>query len=151
VKYIKQITPDEMNEAFRKYFELCCKENRFIDLWDVKGFFAHPNDLCWSSLDGNAFYCIEVESTSFVIFAFDKGDITNVKGIYESLYEAVKVGYPFIRLWGRIGRYRKILRPLIHWQNTSFFEPREGYEELSCYFGHPHNVKVLESRLGIGE
>lgn len=142
MKYIKKITPVEINQALRRYFDVADGD----DFWEVKGFYALDNDLCWASVDDNCFYCFEVATSMFVYFAMEQKRMSNIRGLFECFYEIVCSGYPFIRINGRKGRYPKILKSFGHYQ---FVEPsvhvREN-EELIWYAAHPENVEKIKRR-----
>lgn len=142
MKYIKQISADEINEALKK-FHRCSTEEEF---WEVKGFYAIDEDLCFSTTDDNCFYCFQTRIQEFVYFALNKNKIINMKGLFESLYTIVCSGYSYIRLVGRVGRYPRILKAATAWKMVEPLYPVKGREEIMWYAGHPHNVELMKRR-----
>ena len=142
MKYIKKITPKELNEAFKEYLGVADKE----DLWEVNGTYARPEDLCYASVDDNCYYLLQQKGgNNFIYFAFDKNRLINIKGLWETLYEMVKEGYPFIRFAGRHGRYRKIMKGFGYYSETHDTNDTT-YEAFMVYVAHPENVEKIKRR-----
>lgn len=142
MKYIKKITPQEMNDALKRYFDVATKE----DFWEVKGFYARPGDLCYASVDDNCYYCLESSDSLFVYWAMEQGRMSNIRGLFEVFYQLICEGYPFIRINGRKGRYPKILKAFNYFQ---YVEPKYHVlenEEIVWYAGHPENVEKIKRR-----
>lgn len=140
MKYIKKITPQEMNDALKRYFDVATKE----DFWEVKGLYATGNCLCYSTTDDNCFLCFD-ENTGFICyFAMKKDRMMNIKGLAEAVYEIVCSGHPFVKISGRNGRYPRILKSFGHYtiKETSLKE----YEEIVWYAGHPDNIEKIKRR-----
>lgn len=144
MKYIKKITADEINEALGKFYEVASYE----DFFQVKGFYAQDEDLCYASKDGKCFYCFELHNNVFVYFALDQGKFSNIRGMLEALYEIICFGCPFIRLCGRTGRYSKLLKAFSCWQKVDQMFNIKGHEDIVWYAGHPENVKKILKRIG---
>lgn len=144
MKYIKKITADEINEALGKFYEVASYE----DFFQVKGFYAQDEDLCYASKDGKCFYCFELHNSVFVYFALDQGKFSNIRGLFEVLYEIICFGCPFIRLRGRAGRYSKLLKAFSCWQKVDQLFNIKGHEDIVWYAGHPENVKKILNRIG---
>lgn len=133
-----------MNEAFKRFFDAAT----FEDFFEVKGFYAQPEDLCWASMDDNCYYCFEKRTSVYVYFAIDQGRFSNIRGMWESMYEIICSGFPFIRLCGRQGRYTKLLKAFDCWQTTEQLFNIKGHEDVVWYAGHPENVKKILKRIG---
>ena len=143
LKYIKKITPDDFNNAFYEYLGVASKE----DLWEVNGAYARPSFLCYATVDDNCYYCLETErNNNFVYFAFEKNKLINMKGLWESIYQMVCEGRPYIRFSGYAGRYGKILKGFGHyWETHDANNPT--YQAYMCYVAHPEIIKKLEKRI----
>lgn len=141
MKYIKKVTNDAVNEALKKFYDVASKE----DFWEVKGLYAFPTDLCYSTIDDNCFMCYTPKTQYFVYFAIEQGKMSNIRGLFEAFYEIVCSGYPYIRFYGRIGRYPKILKAF-----SCYDAPKEtvikGKEEIVWYAGHPDNIEKIKRR-----
>lgn len=144
MKYIKKITADEINEALGKFYEVAS----YDDFFQVKGFYAQDEDLCFASKDDNCFYCFELRNSVFVYFALDQGKFSNIRGMWEAMYEIICSGFPFIRLCGRAGRYSKLLKAFSNWQRVDQLFNVKGHEDIVWYAGHPENVKKILKRTG---
>ena len=144
MKYIKKITADEINEALGKFYEVASYE----DFFQVKGFYAQENDLCYASKDGSCFYCFEVQTSVFVYFALEQGKFSNIRGMWEAMYDIICFGFPFIRLCGRTGRYSKLLKAFSNWQIVDQLFNVKGHEDIVWYAGQPENVKKILKRIG---
>ena len=138
--HIKRITPEEMNGALRRYFDVASAE----DFWEVKGMYAKEGDLCYSTLDDNCYYYFEGDNNNFVYFAMEPGKMENIKGMWECFYDIVCTGYPLIRINGRKGRYPKLLKSFGYYK---FVEtPIKENEEVVWYIGHPENIDKIRRR-----
>lgn len=138
--HIKKITPEEMNGALRRYFDVASAE----DFWEVKGMYAREGDLCYSTLDDNCYYYMKESTNNIVYFALEPGKMENIKGLWEALYEMVCEGYPFLRFVGRKGRYGKIFKSFSHYKKI---EPEIiTNEEIVCFVGHPENMEKIKRR-----
>lgn len=144
MKYIKKITADEINEALGKFYEVASYE----DFFQVKGFYAQDEDLCYASKDDNCFYCFELRNSVFVYFALDPGKLSNIRGMFEVLYDVICSGFPFIRLCGRKGRYTKLLKVMCSWKVVDQMFDIKDHEDVVWYAGHPENVKKILKRIG---
>lgn len=144
MKYIKKITADEINEALGKFYEVASYE----DFFQVKGFYAQENDLCYASKDGSCFYCFEIQTSVFVYFALEQGKFSNIRGMWEAMYDIICFGFPFIRLCGRTGRYSKLLKAFSNWQIVDQLFDVKGHEDIVWYAGQPENVKKILKRIG---
>ena len=144
MKYIKKITADEINEALGKFYEVASYE----DFFQVKGFYAQENDLCYASKDGSCFYCFEIQTSVFVYFALEQGKLSNIRGMFEVVYDVICSGFPFIRLCGRKGRYTKLLKVMCSWKVVDQMFDIKDHEDVVWYAGHPENVKKILKRIG---
>lgn len=144
MKYIKKITADEINGALGKFYEVASYE----DFFQVKGFYAQDEDLCYASKDGKCFYCFELHNNVFVYFALEQGKFSNIRGMWEAIYEIICFGCPFIRICGRTGRYSKLLKAFSCWQKVDQMFNIKGHEDIVWYAGHPENVKKILKRIG---
>jgi len=143
MKYIKRIRPIELNAAFKKYMKVADVD----DLWEVNGTFASPGDLCFKTIDNNCYYMVQPRfNNNFVYFAFEKNRLINMKGLWESLIEIVKLGNPYIRFSGRHNRYRKIMKGFCaYWETHDAADPT--YEAFMCYVAHPDNIEKIKRRI----
>lgn len=142
MKYLKKITPDEFNQALRKYFDVATAD----DFWEVKGAYAFDQDLCWATTDDNCYYLFETANSLFIYFAMEQGKISNIKGLFEVFYEIICSGYPFIRISGRKGRYPRILKSFSNYQMVEPTVHVRENEEIVWYAGHPDNVEKIKRR-----
>lgn len=138
--HIKKITPEEMNGALRRYFDVASAQ----DFWEVKGMYAKEGDLCYSTLDDNCYYYMKESTNNIVYFAMEPGKMENIKGLWEALYEMVCEGYPFLRFVGRKGRYGKVFKSFNYYKKI---EPEIiTNEEIVGFVGHPENIEKIKRR-----
>lgn len=140
MKYIKKITALEFMDGMKEFFKVADVD----DFFEVKGLYALDEDLCYATLDNNCFYILRASDSMFGYFALDKGNIINIKGLWEAVYEMVCAGYAWIRINGRIGRYTKLLG------KYNYTKPLEtyvrGHEEFWWFAGHPDVIKAMDKR-----
>ena len=141
MKYIKNITPDELNSALRRYFGVATAD----DIWEVKAVYALDGELCYATTDDNCYYYLNSVDNNFVYWAFNKNESINIKGLFEVLVELVKEGHPFIKVNGTVGRYRKILKAFDHYSPVKVVEKEN--EGFVFYIGHPDNIEKFIRRI----
>lgn len=140
--HIKRIAPQDVNAALKRYFDVATPD----DFWEVKGLYARDGDLCYCTVDGNCYYCLQCGTCNFVYFSLEQGRMENIRGLWECFYEIACAGNPFIRINGRKGRYPKILKGFGHYL---FVEtPIRENEEVIWYLGHPENIDKIRRRIG---
>lgn len=140
MKYIKKITPQDFNKGLEDFYDVATKQ----DFWEVKGAYAFEHYLCWATLDNSCYFCFDYKTSNFIYFAIEK-KLSNIKALFETFYEIVCAGYPFIGMVGRVGRYPRILKAFGHYS-----DPKqslvEGKEEIVWYAGHPDNIEKIKRR-----
>jgi hypothetical protein len=141
MKYIKEIDAEEFNKALLDYFDYATKE----DYWEVKGLFATDNDICYKTVNDNAYYIFQKDYENFAYFAKVKGNLQTINGLWEVFYDLVCKGNPFIRILGKEKRYPKILKGF-----TNFVELEmtlKGQQQFVWYAGHPDNIEKIKKRI----
>lgn len=141
MKYIREATPAEINNALRKYFGCATAD----DFWEVKGLYAIEGDKCYVSLDGNIYFHMQQNTSNFTYFSLLPGKMSNIRAAFEVLYELICAGYPFIRINGRNGRYKHFLNHFGHYVPAETLY--EGHEEFVWFIGHPETIDKIRKRI----
>ena len=143
--YVERISSDEFNEALKQaYGKLSLEE-----FWEVRGAIANKEDLCYATKDKSCYYLYQTTVNNLVYFALDK-KIQNIKGLYESLYDIVCNGHPYIYFNGLKGRYNIIKKAFLFVFQDDRFEPEENRDYLVIYMAHPENIKRLINKINRG-
>lgn len=146
MKYIKKISAQDFLDGMKKLYEVASVE----DFFEVKGLYPLDEDQCYATLDNNCYYILRARDTMLGYFALDKGRLSNIKGLWEFIYEMVCQGYSWIRINGKNRRYTKLAEKNAV-KDYILTKPLEtnakDHEEFWWFAGHPIVLKEIERRM----
>ena len=143
MQYIKEITPTEWNEAFKKSYGILTQE----EFWDLRFANATKDCICYATIDGSCYYYYDTKIQNFVYFALER-KIQNIKGLYEIMIDLVCKGIPYVHYNGKKGRYNIIEKAGFKY---IFEDEAKGkdpiYEFKIVYAAHPENMELLKKKI----
>jgi len=144
-QYIDRITPLELEEGLKKAYGILTVD----EFWDVRGIIATDNDYCYATKDRSCFYIYQTKEDNFAYFAIEN-KVQNIRGMYESIYDLVYNGFPYIHFNGRKGRYDIIKKAFHHVMWDKRFKETDNWDYLVCYIAFPENILRLINRINRG-
>lgn len=143
MKYVKKITPEEWNAAFKKSYGILSKE----EFWEIRCANANKDCACYATIDDTCFYYYDTINNNFVYFALIK-TIKNIKGLYEVILNLVLDGIPYIYFNGVKGRYNIIKKGFLYvFDDERYVQNNEERDYFYVYAAHPANIERLLKRI----